>query len=72
MNQTAVQWFFRWFNDNQEATIEEFKEAYEHALKLESSQTMLAWENGALPDLLKEFKNSREYINKMYNNETQK
>ena len=35
---TAVEWFFRWFNDNPEATHKEYAEAFQQALKMEKNQ----------------------------------
>ena len=36
--QTAVEWFFRWFNDNPEATHKEYAEAFQEALEMEKQQ----------------------------------
>ena len=38
----------------------------EKYLKMEREQIKLAWENGALPDIMKEYKNSRTYYSKTY------
>lgn len=35
---TAVEWFFRWFNDNPEATHKEYSEAFERAKAIEKEQ----------------------------------
>jgi hypothetical protein len=36
--QTAVEWLWRWFNDNQEATIEEGNNAFNQAKEMEKQQ----------------------------------
>jgi hypothetical protein len=36
--QTAVQWLYRWYNDNQEATIKECIIAFEQAKAMEKQQ----------------------------------
>jgi flagellar assembly factor FliW len=36
--QTAVEWLWRWINDNQEATIEEGIKAFEQAKQMEKEQ----------------------------------
>jgi hypothetical protein len=36
--QTAVEWLWRWINDNQEATIEQGNKAFEQAKKMEKEQ----------------------------------
>jgi hypothetical protein len=38
MKQTAVEWLWRWINDNQEATIEQGNEAFEQAKAMEKEQ----------------------------------
>jgi hypothetical protein len=35
---TAVEWLWRWINDNQEATIEQGNKAFEHAKQIEREQ----------------------------------
>ena len=42
--QTAVEWLYRWFNDNPEATIKEGIEAFEQALAMEKEQIEKSWE----------------------------
>jgi acetyl-CoA carboxylase carboxyltransferase component len=39
MKQTAVEWFFRWILDNEEATIQEGNKAYEQAKEMEKEQS---------------------------------
>ena len=41
--QTAVEWLWRWFNDNQEATIEEGNNAFQQAKEMEKQQIIDAW-----------------------------
>jgi hypothetical protein len=36
--QTAVEWFFKWFNDNQEATHKQYAKAFEQAKAMEKEQ----------------------------------
>jgi hypothetical protein len=43
---TAVDWLYRWFNDNFDATVEEAHKAYEHAKKIEEEIIAKAWEDG--------------------------
>ena len=38
---TAVEWFFRWFNDNPEATHKEYAEAFQQAIEMERDQLIL-------------------------------
>ena len=42
MTQTAVEWLWRWINDNQECTIEEGNEAFEQANKMFEEQIIQA------------------------------
>jgi hypothetical protein len=37
--QTAVEWFWRWINDNQEATIKQGNQAFEQAKAMEKEQS---------------------------------
>ena len=47
MKQTAVEWFFRWFNDNPEATHKEYAEAFEQAKAMEKAQITQSFVGGA-------------------------
>jgi hypothetical protein len=38
MKQTAAEWLWRWFNDNQEATIEEGNNAFQQAKEMFQQQ----------------------------------
>ena len=44
-NKTAVEWFFKWFNDNPEATHKEYAEAFEQAKEMEKQQIIDAHGN---------------------------
>jgi len=44
---TAVDWFFRWMNDNPEATHKECVDAYEQAKQIEKQQTENAYNAGS-------------------------
>ena len=44
--QTAVQWFFRWVNDNLETTHEEFAAAFEQAKAMEENQHVQTFKAG--------------------------
>jgi len=44
MKQTAVEWLWRWINDNQEATIEEGNKAFEQAKEMEINQHNETWD----------------------------
>jgi hypothetical protein len=71
--QTAVEWFFRWLEDNQESTIKEYVEAFEQAKAMEKEQIEVAFSDGqkipinsaTLPMYSRE-----EYYNDTYNEET--
>ena len=41
--QTAVEWLWRWINDNQEATIEEGNKAFQQAKEMEREQIIKAY-----------------------------
>jgi hypothetical protein len=68
--QTAVEWFFRWLEDNQESTIKEYVEAFEQAKEMEKKQIEVAFSDGqkipinstTLPMYSRE-----EYYNDTYN-----
>jgi hypothetical protein len=47
--QTAVEWLWRWFNDNQEATIEEGNNAFQQAKEMEKEH-MIKFTNDYLDD----------------------
>lgn len=40
--ETAVEWFFKWFNDNPEATYKEYGDAFEQAKRMEEEQLNMA------------------------------
>jgi hypothetical protein len=77
--QTAVEWLIEQLikmdkeldgrRKNEDATVLKLNpiKLFEQAKAMEKDQIVHAWENGALPDLLKEFKNSRIYYNETYN-----
>jgi argininosuccinate synthase len=68
--QTAVEWFFRWLEDNQESTIKEYVKAFEQAKAIEKKQIEIAFSDGqkisinsqTLPMYSRE-----EYYNDTYN-----
>jgi tRNA1(Val) A37 N6-methylase TrmN6 len=43
-----------------------FKQICIQALEIEKEQIKLAWENGALPDIIKEYKCSKDYFEQTY------
>ena len=43
---TAIEWFYRWINDNPEATVEEGLKAFETAKMIEKNQIILAFKAG--------------------------
>jgi hypothetical protein len=66
--QTAVEWLIHELNTRQKPLDNsQIDELFEEAKAMEKEQITHAWENGALPDLLKEHKNSRTYYNETYN-----
>jgi len=64
--QTAVEWFFKWFNDNQEATHKQYAKAFEKAKAMEKEQIINAWRNGNLPTPLGRVITEEEYYNETY------
>jgi hypothetical protein len=69
--QTAVEWLYRWYNDNQEATIKESIIAFEQAKEMEKGQIIDAYENGVSDEnesnLSGLFTNAEQYYNETYN-----
>lgn len=71
--QTAVEWLYRWSNDNQEATIKEWIEAFEQAKEMEKEQIKEAFKfgvhEGFLTDInyLKCDKDAEYYYKETYN-----
>ena len=66
--QTAVEWLYRWSNDNQEATIKEWIEAFEQAKEMERSEIYTAYETGWVNgDLKKAPRFGSEYYDQKYN-----
>jgi len=71
--QTAVEWLlYEQFKLNMTKGLTKSqylarrKANEEQAKAMEKDQIRQAWENGALPDLLKEYKNSRTYYKDLY------
>ena len=64
MKQTAVEWLYRWINDNQEASIEEAIEAFEKAKEIEKQQIIDAFIDG---DVSKFNETPKHYYNKIFN-----
>jgi len=46
--QTAIEWLWRWINDNQEATIEQGNKAFEQAKEMEKEQIVNAHLTGLI------------------------
>ena len=63
--QTAVEWFFRWLEDNQESTIKEYVKAFEQAKEMEKKQIEEAVCYDAFMDDIKS--NGETYYNRIYN-----
>jgi hypothetical protein len=61
---TAVEWFFRWFNDNPEATHKEYAQAFQQAKEMEKQQIIDACNYGDFEEL------GEKYYNKTYKKET--
>jgi len=57
--QTAVEWLWRWFNDNQEATIEEGNNAFQQAKEMEKQQIIDAKNDATL-------RSPEQYYNETY------
>lgn len=62
---TAVEWFFKWFNDNPEATHKEYAEAFEQAKTMELAQRIDDYNNGHI-----DRNNNRFKLPKLNQNET--
>jgi len=64
--QTAVEWLYRWYNDNQEATIKECIIAFEQAKEMEKEQIIKA---ACYEPFLGDFNKTEgeHYYNKTYN-----
>jgi hypothetical protein len=62
--QTAVDWFYRWFNDNQEATHKEFNQAFQQAKQMEKDQMMDAYNSCRVSMMTAEqyYKETYEYL----------
>jgi hypothetical protein len=63
--QTAVEWLYRWYNDNQEATIKECIIAFEQAKAMEKEQILNACYQFSDYPFNKE--DHLEYYNETYN-----
>ena len=61
--QTAVEWLEL---ELKKLPMVDVTQVFQQAKAMEKEQITHAWENGALPDLLKEYKNSRTYYNETY------
>ena len=59
--QTAVEWLYKWFNDNHEATIKEGLIAFEQAKQMEKQQMLESSISGSKGDSLE------QYYNQTYN-----
>ena len=70
--QTAVEWLFRWFNDNQEATIQEGSKAFEQAKEMEKEQVIYSVVHGSglkTHHLKEVLKKGEEYYNETYSDD---
>lgn len=63
--QTAVEWFFKWFNDNPEATHKEYTKAFKQAKSMELAQRINDYNNGHI-----DRNNNRFKLPKLNQNET--
>jgi hypothetical protein len=59
--QTAVQWLWRWINDNQEATIEQGNKAFEQAKAMEKVQIIDAYFTGMVDERTNKYKGIELY-----------
>lgn len=65
--QTAVDWLWRWINDNQEATIKQGNQAFEQAKAMEKEQITQAHLFGLLhPIEIEATKQAEKYYNETY------
>ena len=68
--QTAVEWLFRWLEDNQESTIKEYVKAYEQAKAIEKKQIENAYEMGWINgDWKKAPSRGSDYYDQTFKNE---
>ncbi len=65
MKQTAVEWLWRWINDNQEATIEEGNKAIEQAKAMEKEQIVNAYNDC---EWTGDHEDGEQYYNETYEN----
>jgi len=66
--QTAVEWLYRWYNDNQEATIKECIIAFEQAKAMEKEQIMQSYNDGKSAIIhIEQNKSLETYYNETYN-----
>ncbi len=65
--QTAVEWLWRWINDNQEATIEQGNKAFEQALAMEKKQIMDAIYDNMGTNFDPNMGRAEQYYNETYN-----
>jgi hypothetical protein len=70
---TAVEWFFRWFNDNPEATHKEYAQAFQQALEMEKQQIIDAYlQKRKLSNISKSMQlciDAEKYYNETYKKE---
>jgi predicted Zn-ribbon and HTH transcriptional regulator len=73
---TAVEWFFRWLEDNQESTIKEYFEAFEQAKQMEKEQLLRSFSVGndcgycfAKTEDTQQYNSGVQYYNETYNEE---
>ena len=69
MKQTAIEWLWRWINDNQEATIEQGNKAFHQALEMEKEQIIHSYGQGIADEageIIDATKDAEEYYNRTY------
>jgi hypothetical protein len=66
MAQTAVEWLWRWMNDNQEATIEEGNKAFEQAKAMEKEQIIDAFADSRILAITNNCNSGEQYYNETY------
>ena len=67
--QTSVEWFYKWLNDNQEATIQEGNKAFEQAKAMEKEQIIDGFGVGCQVEstrLIGYHKMAEQYYNETY------
>jgi hypothetical protein len=70
--QTAVEWLWRWINDNQKATIKQGNEAFEQAKAMDKEQKMNTFADGFVEGIKTQKSGEQLLFPEQYYNENYK